>query len=113
MNSDGSNQTRLSNFPDSVRPHWSPDGTKIIFHNPVDVYVINADGTNLLNLTNGAGGNVGGVEPAWSPDGSKIAFSSDRVDPTHYNYEIYVMNADGSNQTRLTYSAAYDTSPDW
>ena len=40
--------------------------------------------------------------PSFSPDGSKIAFSSDRDG----NYEIYVMNADGSNQTRLTNNPA-------
>ena len=47
--------------------------------------------------------------PAWSPDGRKIAFVSDRDG----NSEIYVMNADGSGQRRLTRNPAYDADPAW
>jgi TolB protein len=47
--------------------------------------------------------------PVWSPDGTRIAFVSDR----DANMEIYVMNADGSDQTNLTRNSAHDTSPDW
>src|SRR2546428_8834629 len=60
-------------------------------------------------------------EPAWSPDGTKIAFSTSRdldpaclQDPNGFcNYEIYVMNADGSNQTRLTHESLPDVAPAW
>ena len=47
--------------------------------------------------------------PAWSPDGGRIAFTSD-LDGSgrHVNYEIYVMNADGTGATRLTNNAASD-----
>ena len=48
-------------------------------------------------------------DPAWSPDGSKIAFESDRDG----NYEIYVMNADGTAQHNLTNDGAYDRDPAW
>ncbi len=46
-------------------------------------------------------------EPAWSPDGNKIAFVSDRDG----NYEIYVMDVNGSNQERLTYNIYSDRKP--
>jgi len=49
------------------------------------------------------------MNPAWSPDGSKIAFASDRDG----NHEIYVMNADGSNPTRLTTHMSFDGKPSW
>src|SRR5262249_3205389 len=49
------------------------------------------------------------AEPAFSPDGTKIAFNSYRDG----NYEIYVMNSDGTNQTRLTSDAAKDWYPTW
>lgn len=48
-------------------------------------------------------------EPAWSQDGSKIAFVSDRDG----NYEIYVMDSNGSNQERLTYNIYSDRTPAW
>ncbi|MCE2398966.1 MAG: PD40 domain-containing protein [Gemmatimonadetes bacterium] len=46
-------------------------------------------------------------EPAWSPDGTRIAFDSQRDD----NYDIYVMDADGGSQTRLTDNSDLDISP--
>ena len=58
------------------------------------IFVVNADGSGLTNLSNNAFPEQG---PSWSPDGSKIAFSSFR----NGVHSIYVMNADGSNQTKL------------
>ncbi|MCH8874415.1 PD40 domain-containing protein, partial [candidate division KSB1 bacterium] len=55
--------------------------------------VMNTDGSNLLRLTNDPATDVG---PAWSPDGTKIVFVRD--------LDIYVMDADGSNVKRLTFS---------
>jgi Tol biopolymer transport system component len=48
-------------------------------------------------------------DPAWSPDGSRIAVVSDRDG----HQEIYVMNADGTAQARLTAHAARDADPAW
>jgi TolB protein len=48
-------------------------------------------------------------DPVWSPDGQSIVFVSDRDD----NYEIYVMNTDGSGQTRLTNNDYEDWQPTW
>ena len=47
--------------------------------------------------------------PTWSPDGSRIAFDSERDG----NLEVYVMNADGTGQTRLTDNPAADGVPAW
>jgi Tol biopolymer transport system component len=55
-------------------------------------------------------GNEGG--PHWSPDGRHIAFHSARP-PGHSNLEIYVMNADGIDQTRLTSTATQNMFPAW
>jgi hypothetical protein len=68
---------------------------------------MNADGSNVTRLTNDAANDL---EPVWSPDGTKILFSSDRDG----DFEIFVMNADGSAQTQLTFNVAiHDVEPDW
>ncbi len=115
----GLGTTRLTNLKYNYSPKWSPDGTKIVFcstrdnegtiyDNGVDVFIMDADGSNQINLTNNPASDSG---PSWSPDGSKIVFSSWR-DGVNIG-EIYVMNIDGSEQTRLTYNSYVDDYPDW
>ncbi len=71
-----------------------------------DIYVMNADGTDVRQLTNHPESDHA---PAWSPDGTQIAFHSLRDG----NWEIYVMNADGSNVRRLTDHTQRDWRPSW
>ena len=86
---------------DRLHALQGPDGAS-----PLDIYVMNADGSGTRRLTHNAGYNA---EPAWSPDGRKIAFRGTRDG----NREIYVMNADGSNQRNLTRNPAKDVRPSW
>ena len=92
-------------------PVWSPDGRRIAFvrlNTRHGVYVVNADGSGVRNLTPKPRG-AAYAAPAWSPDGRKIAFASERDG----NSEIYLMNADGSGQRNLTRNLAYDGDPAW
>jgi tol-pal system beta propeller repeat protein TolB len=115
MNADGSNQHRLwaeKEVGDFLGPEWSPDGKQIVCYSNrgacrLQIWIVNADGTDMQNVSNAFTSN--NSRPSWSPDGSKIAFVSDRDG----NSEIYVMNADGSNQTRLTHDNADDVMPKW
>jgi hypothetical protein len=56
-------------------PEWSPDGTRLTFSDFADVYVVNMDGSNLVDLTADAGQPARADNPTWSPDGSKIAYT--------------------------------------
>jgi Tol biopolymer transport system component len=114
MDSDGANQTPLTNDPAfDWSPSLSPDGTKVVFTSDRDgnnqIYRVNADGTNPVNLSASAGAAWGDSQPSFSPDGSRIVFASDR--DGNGGSEIYVMNADGTNATRITHSVGSDQDP--
>jgi TolB protein len=82
---------------------WAPDGKKITFTLGRYMYVINVDGTNKKRLT------TDGNNSSWSLDGKKIVFDSKRDGKR----EIYIMDADGSNQVNLTNNPADDFDPVW
>jgi dipeptidyl aminopeptidase/acylaminoacyl peptidase len=72
-----------------------------------DLYLIRTDGSGQARLFDD---NLSlSLSPAWSPDGSKLAFVSNRDG----NFEIYTVNADGAQPTRLTDEPATDTDPSW
>ncbi len=109
MNSDGTNQTNITNSGTTdTSPNYSPDGAKIIFTTDRDgndeIYRMNADGSNPVRLTNNSASDV---SPNFSSDGLSIVFVSNRDG----NNEIYKMNSDGTNQVRLTTEAANDIVP--
>ena len=75
-----------------------------------EIYVMDADGENRLNLTNNRGHTD--RSPSWSPDGRRIVFGSSRREDAG-NLEIYVMDADGENQRNLTINDTHDNNPSW
>ncbi len=94
MNPDGSGHTRLTNQVavdwEGLPFAWSPDSSRIVLQGgtrrDIHIAVVNADGSGLTSLTSGPADR----NPSWSPDGTRIVFSG-----------IYVMDPDGSRQTRL------------
>jgi tol-pal system beta propeller repeat protein TolB len=119
MDADGKNLHRLTYQSDfwCEEPAWSPQEDKITFrggdtsHSPIkwDIYVINADGTGLMNVTDHLGNDD---YPAWSPDGVQIAFS--RTENSSLNLaDIFIINMDGSDLRRLTNHPGVDYQPSW
>jgi serine/threonine protein kinase len=109
-NIDGTNVTPLTALENgSCQPAWSPDGKLLVFISPctkradffetgyVDssLYLMNADGTNITQLTNVPGADF---DPAWSPDGKRIAFASMRDG----NKQIYTLDVASLAVVRLT-----------
>jgi WD40 repeat protein len=116
---------------------WSPDGKQIAFDSQMgdpkgtasyndpsttEIYLINADGSNLRQLTDNQFIDAG---PSWSPDGKNIVFFSNRDGDPNYTmkkafsaksdgaFQLYSMAADGQNVQRLTNTTANDMQPDW
>jgi Tol biopolymer transport system component len=120
MNADGSDPTLLFEDDSSGQCDWSPNGTKIVFNHTdfsddtsgegygdAEVFVINADGSGLTNLTSNSAGDY---NPRWSPDGTKITFMSNRDGG---DYDIYTMDADGSDVAQVTNLGGDELDPDW
>jgi hypothetical protein len=95
-NADGTGRTVLTPTleRDIDDPEWSPDGTRITFSDFADVWVVNADGSGLLNLTSDPGQPARADNPTWSPDGTRIAY-------TYAVNSIRVVPAGGGASTTL------------
>ena len=65
------------------------------------MFTIHPDGSGLVQLTHSTGGTVNNGADSWSPDGAHIAFVSNRSG----TYQIWVMDADGSNVVQLTHGS--------
>ncbi len=133
MNVDGSNVRRLTNTPGyDGGAWWSPDGKEIVYRSNhpkegpelqqyrdylalglvrpsrVELFIMNADGSNQRQITNLGGANFG---PSWTPDGRRIIFSSNYKNPRSGNFDLYIVNKDGSGLEQITFDESFDGFP--
>lgn len=140
MNADGSGLVRLTNDDAKDRdPSWSPDGQMLLFSSTrfgdYDIFAMNADGTEVTRLTNYLGHER---YPAWQPLTADAALAALPAEPAvmtpppppmgqiegvngrfvfdadlEDNFDIYSINANGSDLRRLTFNQAKDADPAW
>jgi hypothetical protein len=120
MGSDGSAQTNVTDPGSGAMPAWSPNGQKMAFERAGNLWVMNANGSVATQLTffNDCCTRV--LDPAWSPDGAKIVYA--RTEPVFDDdlqqivtgpTNLYVVDANGDNATRLTNTAVDELDPAW
>jgi len=133
MNVDGTDVRRLTSTPGyDGGPWWSPDGTKIVWraHHPTDsaelaeyrrllgrnmirpnrmeLFVMNADGSDQRQITRLGGANFG---PTFTPDGRRVMFSSNHKNPRSRNFDLYLVNLDGTGLEQVTTDEEFDGFP--
>lgn len=136
MNVDGSDVRKLTNQVGyDGGPWWSPDGKQIVYRanhptdpeelkdyqdllkqnivrpNKVELFVMNADGSNQRQITRLGGANFG---PSWTPDGKAIIFASNYKSPVGsagQNFDLYLISPDGTGLTQITNDARFDGFP--
>jgi TolB protein len=119
----GTNMKRLTTAAGvDDAPAWSPVGPgRIAYHHlePTtgrsDIWIMNADGTNPVNLTWDMPAEFSRGEPAWSPDGQWIAFTSSRGTAGPGRGSLWIMRPDGSAKRQITVNPmnGFDLSPSW
>lgn len=133
MDFDGSDVVRLTDQPGyDGGPFFSPDGTNIVYraHHPqteaeledyrslleedlirpgqLDIYVMDADGSNKRQVTDNGAANFA---PFFHPDGNRIIFSSNMRDPEGRNFDLYLINIDGTGLEQVTRHPDFDGFP--
>ena len=132
MNLDGSDLQQLTDSPGyDGGAFYSWDGKELVFRasrpegeqlkeyqdllkenmirpGALEIFVMNADGSNLRQVTDNGKANFG---PFWHPDGEHIIFSSNMDDPKGREFDLYLIKKDGTGLTRITHSPKFDGFP--
>ena len=115
-------QTRTS-LGAGMNPRWHPSKMILVYQR---IYAINGKISSSVCTIDEGGRNLrviaqadkwAAIQPAWSPDGSRIAFSvytgGGVIEPTTEGSDIYVVNADGTHEIRITEDTGSNWAPTW
>jgi Tol biopolymer transport system component len=94
--------------PDSIKSYRDLLKLHMIRPNRMELFVMNADGSDQKQITNLGGANFG---PSWTPDGKRIIFSSNHKNPKSRNFDLYLVNRDGSGLEQITTNPEFDGFP--
>lgn len=133
MNVDGSKPKQLTKrLGYEGGPWWSPDSKQICFRasypetpeqindykslleqhlvrpSTLDLFVMNADGSNVRQITNDKKERIANFAPTWTPDGKSLIFSSNRGDSRRRVFELYRINLESTQIEQITYSGIFD-----
>jgi Tol biopolymer transport system component len=133
MSVDGRNVKRLTRtLGYDGGPFFSPDGKQIVYRawhpqsaadstdyvallgqdmvrpSRMEIWVMNADGSNQRRVTNLGGANFA---PYFHPDGRRILFASNHQNPRSRNFDLYLVNVDGTGLEQVTTNVEFDAFP--
>ncbi|MCA8944483.1 MAG: PD40 domain-containing protein, partial [Planctomycetes bacterium] len=108
---DGSKIVQRSGFPETqeeIDEYQSLLRRGLVRPSRMEITVIDRDGSNFHQVTNNGKANFA---PYWHPDNHRILFSSNMDSESGRNFDIYMVNEDGSGLERITYSDVFDGFP--
>ena len=103
---DGSGLTSVRPGGSENRPDWSRDGMRLTFDDTTGVFTAKPDGSDLTRIAESASA------PRWSPDRRRIAFERYVTEGGRFGDDIFIIDADGSDERRLTRGLGH-SSPAW
>jgi Tol biopolymer transport system component/pimeloyl-ACP methyl ester carboxylesterase len=119
IRSAGGEELQLThNTAEDAHPAWSPGGNRVIFTSNrggdyFQIFTMNPDGSDVQQVGVVPGNNA--MHPHYAPDGSRITYMRASVTEAlcQWNWDVWVMDADGSNQERVTTRLNADLYPNW
>ena len=113
MNTDGTGQHRLTPSVYGAAASWSPDGRRLAFQGIEgrgwDIWVVNADGSGLKNLTHTKA--PWDSRPRWSPTSNVLVFESKTR--SRNGVDVHSITVEGTRHRNLTHSPKFDGEPEW
>src|SRR5919107_2872699 len=94
--------------PEQVERYRARLAENVIEPNVFEIWVMDADGRNKRQVTSLGAASFA---PYFTPDGRRVIFSSNHPNPRGRNFDLYLVNLDGTGLERVTYDESFDGFP--